>query len=64
MSIREISFVWVGRATVAPQNAGVLGDPSVSLGNPKQNRLRRVTAFFCGGKVGLMGSGAQKSDYF
>ena len=26
--------------------------------NPKQKDLRRVTAFFCGVKVGLMGSGA------
>jgi hypothetical protein len=24
------------------------------IGNPKQNELRRVTAFFCGGKVGLI----------
>ena len=27
-------------------------------GNPKQKDLRRVTAFFCRVKVGLMGSGA------
>ena len=28
-------------------------------GNPKQNRLRRVTAFFCGGNIGLMGTKCQ-----
>ena len=27
-------------------------------GNPKQKDLRRATAFFCGVKVGLMGSAA------
>ena len=37
-------FVWVERAPRRWQ--------------PKQNRLRRVTAFFCCEKVGLMSSGA------
>ena len=45
MTIRVGSFVWVERATRRWQ--------------PKQNRLRRVTAFFCGKKVGLMGTKCQ-----